>query len=206
MALLKLLNLKGLNMLEENPNDTVREEQYGADKNAAGSEETEKAEKTEKDEAGTSIKTKEEVKEPHADEVKEEDKLESSAPPANESAVAEEFPELDEIELLPVDYSDFTKSELVDTLALIIDNRPPSEIREDVERMRSLFYKKLRQESEERKAKFLEGGGSPKIIKYGSIRWITGSGNFLRNSGKKGMTIIRSRKLKNTRTLKRNMI
>ena len=68
------------------------------------------------------------------------------------------------MKLPPVDYSRFSKNELVETLGLIIDNRPPSEIREDVERIKTLFYKKLRQESEERKAKFLEEGG--KINEY----------------------------------------
>lgn len=65
----------------------------------------------------------------------------------------------EDMELPPVDYSRFSKNELVETLGLIIDNRPPSEIREDVDRIKTLFYKKLRQESEERKAKFLEEGG-----------------------------------------------
>jgi hypothetical protein len=66
---------------------------------------------------------------------------------------------LDDIELPQVDYTGYTKSELTETLALIIDNRPPSEIREDVDRIKSIFYKKLRAEAEERKSKFLEGGG-----------------------------------------------
>jgi len=71
----------------------------------------------------------------------------------------EDLTDLDDIELPPVDYSGYSKTELVDTLALIIDNRPPSEIKDDVERIRTLFYKKLKLESEERKTKFLEGGG-----------------------------------------------
>ncbi|MDX9802098.1 MAG: DUF349 domain-containing protein [Spirochaetia bacterium] len=67
---------------------------------------------------------------------------------------------LDDIELPPVDYSGFSKNDLVDTLALLIDNRPPSEIRNDVDRLKVFFYKKLKQEAEERKNKFLEGGGT----------------------------------------------
>ncbi len=70
----------------------------------------------------------------------------------------------EEIELPPVDYSGYSKAELVETLALIIENRAPSEIRNDVERIKVLFYKKLKQETEERKSKFLEGGG--KIEEY----------------------------------------
>ena len=64
-----------------------------------------------------------------------------------------------DMELPPVDYSGYTKHELVETLALIIENRAPAEIREDVERIKILFYKKLKLESDERKKKFLEEGG-----------------------------------------------
>ena len=48
---------------------------------------------------------------------------------------------------------------LLKHLGLIIENRPPAEIRDDVERIKILFYKKLKAESEERKNKFLEDGG-----------------------------------------------
>jgi len=67
--------------------------------------------------------------------------------------------EAEDTELPPVDYSGFSKNELVETLGLIVENRPPSEIREDVERIKTFFYKKIRQEAEERKTKFLESGG-----------------------------------------------
>jgi hypothetical protein len=80
-----------------------------------------------------------------------------------ESPVEHEIGEhdLDEIELPPVDYSGYTKNELVDTLTLIIENRPPAEIRGDVDRIKVFFYKKLKQEADERKAKFLLDGGKP---------------------------------------------
>ena len=67
-------------------------------------------------------------------------------------------------ELPPVDYSGYSKNELVETLALLIDNRPPAEIKSDVDRLKGYFYKKLKQESEERKSAFLESGG--KIEEY----------------------------------------
>jgi hypothetical protein len=73
--------------------------------------------------------------------------------------------ELDDIELPPVDYSGYSKNELVETLTLIIENRPPSEIRDDVERIKILFYKKIKQESEERKNKFIEAGGKIEELK-----------------------------------------
>ena len=65
----------------------------------------------------------------------------------------------DDIELPPVDYSGFSKNELIETLSLIIENRPPSEIRNDVERIKAIYYRKLKLETEEKKAKFLEEGG-----------------------------------------------
>ncbi len=69
-----------------------------------------------------------------------------------------------DLELPPVDYSGYSKHDLVETLVLIIENRAPSEIKDDVDRIKVLFYKKLKQESEERKSKFLESGG--KIEEY----------------------------------------
>ena len=74
--------------------------------------------------------------------------------PENVQDRTEDSTDLDDIELPPVDYSGLSKTDLVETLALIIDNRPPSEIKDDVERIKTLFYKKLKHESEERKAKF----------------------------------------------------
>lgn len=61
--------------------------------------------------------------------------------------------------LPPVDYSGYSKQELIETLELIIDNRPAAEIKDDVERIKTCFYKKTRLEADERKNKFLEGGG-----------------------------------------------
>ena len=72
---------------------------------------------------------------------------------------AAESHDLDDIILPPVDYSGYSKNDLVETLGLIIENRPPAEIRNDVDRIKVFFYKKLKQEGEERKNKFLEGGG-----------------------------------------------
>ncbi len=64
-----------------------------------------------------------------------------------------------DIELPPVDYNGFSKNELVETLGLIVENRPVNEIREDVERIRIVFYKKHKAEIEEQKTRFLDEGG-----------------------------------------------
>ena len=80
--------------------------------------------------------------------------------------VEEDNAEEDEIadDLPQVDYSGYSKNDLVETLTLLIENRYPSEIKDDVDRLKGLFYKKLKQESDERKNKFLESGG--KIEEY----------------------------------------
>jgi len=70
----------------------------------------------------------------------------------------------DDTALPPVDYSGYSMNELVETLGLLIENRPPAEISNDIDRIKSLFYKKLKAESDERKKKFLEEGG--KIEEY----------------------------------------
>jgi hypothetical protein len=146
-------------MIKENPDDSVREEQNGASENAAGSEDAIKAEEAEKTETpGETEKADEDTKTV----TENKDVMDEKTPaitPVESVPVADEFRELEDIELPPVDYSGFSKHELAETLALIIENRPPSEIRDDVERIKTFFYKKLKLESDERKNKFLEGGG-----------------------------------------------
>ena len=173
-------------MTKDNPDDTVREEQNEAEMTASGTENAfemeleeevkavaDKAEDTvedkEADTAETDLETAETGDEKAMiddetpviiDETASEDQLVEAAGESSQ-VVAEEGSDKKEedSELPPVDYSGFSKNELVETLGLIIENRPPSEIREDVERIKTLFYKKIRNEAEERKAKFLEGGG-----------------------------------------------
>jgi len=146
-------------MTNQNPDDLVHDEQNGANENAAGSEETTNADIAENTEASEGVAI------PVDDEINTVDSIklteEESTPASEELSLhpSEEIHELAEIELPPVDYSGYSKNDLVETLALIIDNRPPAEIKDDVERIKILFYKKLKLESEERKAKFLEGGG-----------------------------------------------
>ena len=170
----KTLNLKGLIMIKEDPEETVRDEQNGAINDAAGTYKAEipaeadaeakaEAEEEEKNAEGENGETVKKELEISSEEVETSDddipsvKTEENPDVARDQA--EGLTDLDDIELPPVDYSGYSKSELVETLGLIIDNRPPSEIRDDVERIKTLFYKKLKNESEERKTKFLEGGG-----------------------------------------------
>lgn len=147
-------------MTKKNPDDSVRDEQFGADEKAAGTEDA-----TQAVNAKESNDTEETVvPEPEAVDVVT---VKAEVPETIEKEEISEHDELhgfDDIELPPVDYSGYTKHELVDTLSLIIENRPTAEIKDDIERIRILFYKKLKQESEERKKKFLDDGG--KIEEY----------------------------------------
>jgi hypothetical protein len=125
-------------MTKKNPDDSVHEEQFGANEIAAGTEDAKQAE--------------------NAQELNSE----------KEEPEKEDVHEFDNIELPEVDYSGYSKHELVETLGLIIENRPAVEIRDDVDRIKALFYKKLKLESDERKHAFLEAGG--KIEEYKS--WV----------------------------------
>lgn len=177
-----MLTLIGLIMININPEDSVRDEQSSANENAIGTQgatHEEKAGKAEFPEAELpeepmlveeSVPPVTEIEETKdtAELPEENAAAEGEELPENAGAEAEELPieehDLDEIELPPVDYSGYSKHELVETLDLIINNRPPAEIKDDVERIRLLFYKKLKQETDERKNKFLAEGG--KIEEY----------------------------------------
>jgi hypothetical protein len=145
-------------MIERNPDDSVREEQFGANENASETNENLKAEpelkpadiETEKKEEAqgeVKVKTRKRTSKPHTAD-------QGPGVPGDEGTERN-----DDIELPPVDYSGYSKNDLVETLSLIIENRPPAEIRNDVERIKILFYKRLKLESDERKSKFLEDGG-----------------------------------------------
>jgi hypothetical protein len=161
-------------MTKKNPEGSVLDEQSGAKDIAAGTEETTHAEKAiEADLPGEAAETE---KSPEKSEVKEKKRPARARVSSTDKAVVNDAESqdneslrdhdqiLDEIVLPPVDYSGFSKTELVNTLNLIVENRPPAEIRNDIDRIKVLFYKKLKQEAEERKNKFIEEGG--KIEEY----------------------------------------
>ena len=155
-------------MTKKNPNASVQDEQFAAKETTDESTDERKTElaavlpaANNPEEVAPVDAENEEIVEEKVNEVAENEPIEEK-----ESVVhaTEEYHNLDDIELPRVDYSGYSKSELVETLRLNVDNRPPAEIREDVDRIKSLFYKKLRAEAEERKSKFLESGG--KIEEY----------------------------------------
>lgn len=151
-------------MIKDNPEDSVREEQNGAINDAAGTEEAIKTDKAEEIESPADSEKEQEIEEIVNGSSGPDEEKPLPAPSEKPHPSGDESFDTEESELPPVDYSGYSKAELVETLALIIENRAPSEIRNDVERIKVLFYKKLKQETEERKSKFLEGGG--KIEEY----------------------------------------
>jgi hypothetical protein len=156
-------------MITRDPDDSVREEQSWADDTASGTEHAEKAENTddipEEENAGTAEEPEEEKEETVIEEDDENAFTETADPDLKTEMSILEGHDYDDIELPPVDYSGYPRHELVETLALLIENRPPSEIRDDVERIKALFYKKLKLESDERKSKYLSEGGKPEDYK-----------------------------------------
>ena len=155
-------------MTERNPDDSVREEQFGANENASETEKKTQAEPAHEPDAPEEIKGSDEGSKGVKAKTRKRTVKAHAASAETEIPKSEEGANLDDIVLPPVDYSGFSKNELVETLTLIIENRPPAEIRNDVDRIKVLFYKKLKLEGEERKNKFLEGGG--KIEEYRS--WV----------------------------------
>ena len=150
-------------MTKKNPKASVQDEQFTAIENADESTDGKKAKVKAVKPARKKTKKSAQV-EPISEENVEVNTIkpaeeEPIAVPQISSTAVEGYRKPDNSELPPVDYSGYSKSELGETLGLIINNRPPAEIREDVDRIKSLFYKKLREEAEERKSKFLESGG-----------------------------------------------
>lgn len=152
----------------------------------AREEEEEKPESDAKEEKETASddekKTEPEVKEvepkpkpePNAEEVKVKPEAKEEEAKAKAEAEAGEEPEVKEAEedaevkagpqpvpqeLPPVDYTGFTRRELIETLTILVEDRPIQEIRSDVDRIRSIFLRKTRKDREDQKAEFISKGG-----------------------------------------------
>ncbi len=80
-----------------------------------------------------------------------------NAPATGEEAGKDTETELEE--LPEVDYSGRSRAELVETLELLIENRPLNEIVDDVDKIKTIFYKKYKAELDQKKSAFLEEGG-----------------------------------------------
>ena len=122
--------------------ETAVTEEPEADEPAGEEADTEETAVADPDKAGDEAAEKTEDESAEADQTEEE--------PVN----------YDEIELPPVDYSGFPRKELVETLALIVENRPPAEIIDDVARIKEFFYKKTKAEFNEKRLNFAKEGGN----------------------------------------------
>ena len=151
-------------MTKKNPDDSVHNEQFGAEKNASETEDAILTTDEQKQEFITDSVSAEENLEKVIE--KEENDLDENLASGVKEEKLKSFDEhsFDDLELPPVDYSGYSKHDLVETLALLVENRPPVEIKDDVDRLKIFFYRKLKLEAEERKNKFLAGGG--KIEEY----------------------------------------
>jgi hypothetical protein len=151
-------------MTKKNPDDSVREEQFGANKTAAGTEDATAAqEMLEQDSLDYSAESENDREDVVEKKEEASDETEPSVTSEEKHKIEDEH-SLDDLELPPVDYSGLSKHELVETMVLLIENRPTAEIRDDIDRIKVLFYKKLKLDAEERKNKYLAGGG--KIEEY----------------------------------------
>jgi hypothetical protein len=146
-------------MTKKNPDDSVREEQSGVNETAPGTEETTQAENAQENDPADDSEKEAQKADEKLDTAEHEKITPADLTTHSEMADHGEIHDFEDMELPQVDYSGYTKHELVETLGLIIENRPAIEIRDDVERIKILFYKKLKSEAEERKNKFLEEGG-----------------------------------------------
>ncbi len=79
--------------------------------------------------------------------------------PVKDTIEGEKEKEEEDITVKAVDYSTFSNEDLVSTLALLIEDRPIQEIRDDVENIKINFYKKHKIELEKKRKNFLEDGG-----------------------------------------------
>jgi hypothetical protein len=171
------LNYKRIDMTKKNPDESVLNEQFEATLNASEIEDATLITDVQKDDNLKDVQVT--PKKPRKEKEKKDEITEiiSSTDIVNEVASFADEHQFDDIELPPVDYSGYTKHELVETLELLIENRPTMEIREDVERIKVLFYKKLKTEADERKSKFLETGG--KIEDYRA--WVDSDDAHVKN-------------------------
>jgi len=171
-------------MSTNDPANSVHDEQFEADKNAIesmgeetnetveinsnASEDVNEPSEAADSESFESVEDSEKAEEkvPAEDDSSHEDHKQADDVVEHEEQSGESMHDLHElisyedIVLPPVDYSGYTRKELVDTLSLIVENRPPTEIQEDVSRIKELFYKKTKTETIEKRQKFVKEGGT----------------------------------------------
>lgn len=134
-------------------------EKAGSEEAVESAEEKTAPAESEEEETSESDPDHEESPEAESDEEESHD-TKSSGEESTEAEHEEEHVNYDDIELPPVDYSGFSRKELLETLTLIVENRPPAEIFDDVNRIKELFYKKTKTEFNEKRLNFAKEGGN----------------------------------------------
>ncbi|MCU0377640.1 MAG: DUF349 domain-containing protein [Bacteroidales bacterium] len=150
-------------MTTKDPVNSVHDEQFDAEDKASEIKGDESVViSSEESEADTALIEMEAVEESVADDNSEEEEAEAETHDeiSDEPVSGEEPVNYDEITLPPVDYSGSSRKELVETLKLIVDNRPPAEITDDVNRIKEVFYKKTKAEFNEKRLNFAKEGGN----------------------------------------------
>ena len=146
-SIVNCTDLTGLKMTTKNPVNSVHDEQFDADKTASESTGDKITETTTQEQPAEKI------------EIEIEPVLPDNVEPVTEEPAGETI-NYDDITLPPVDYSGLSRKELVATLALIVENRPPAEIFEDVNRIKEFFYKRTKVEFNEKRLNFAKEGGN----------------------------------------------
>ncbi len=173
-------------MTEKVPNDSVQDEQFGeGPKNpettegklketpaeeVTDAEEPVSVDQPEEKEEVASVETSEDKSDESASVETTEDKsdesasVETTADKSEESASAENTTDKSDesdpdFELPPVDYSSYSRKELVETLELLLNNRPTTEIKDNIDRIRITFYRKFKEENEQLRKAFVNEGG-----------------------------------------------
>lgn len=142
--------------VETEPEEVLAEETAEVEQDKAESK-TEAAEKV-SDEVPENA-GKEEAAKKVEPENKEESESETVAAPVAEKEKTEKKTEPAAHKNEKADYSTYSQIELVNALRELLDNKGDHDIKDDVEAIKSAFYKLVKDEADEQEKQFLEDGG-----------------------------------------------
>ncbi len=142
--------------VETEPEEVLAEETAEVEQDKAESK-TEAAEKV-SDEVPENA-GKEEAAKKVEPENKEESESETIAAPVTEKEKTEKKTEPAAHKNEKADYSTYSQIELVNALRELLDNKGDHDIKDDVEAIKSAFYKLVKDEADEQEKQFLEDGG-----------------------------------------------
>ena len=128
--------------------ETVPEEEGSEEEKAPGNEPREAAAETE-----TKVEAEDESKEEVTEEAADKAEDEKGDEKEKDEKEEDEHPELEKVVHIQL-----SKEKLIDRLKHVLHNFPPHQIKEEVEAIKSAFYKKRNAEIEDLKKKFIESG------------------------------------------------